>query len=305
MSRQVKLSEAMGSTLGGLMRSDVSQLAFDDPSDQVIVPDAALMPLSAKDYIADRVSNQITYYTNKAGELERKARRLRALAIVFGAVGTFLAAVSLQIWVAVTTSLVGIFTTLVESRQLETSVTFYNQAAADLTSIRTWWQALPEPERESQATVDRLVDQAERIMRAEHIGWVQEMQDAMTQFRLEQASDEASAKAPAGNSTPDRTTQPAPDASVQPAAADGAPQSGPVTKPTDTPTPSPYSAVSPTTVPQRPTPIRRRAATASAAPDVTPPRVLDTQAASEDVDSADPSDGRRRGDTVARLNDEV
>ena len=37
--------------------------------------------------------------------------------------------------------------------------------------------------------IDRLVERSERIMGAELTGWVQEMQDAMTQFRLDQSAD--------------------------------------------------------------------------------------------------------------------
>ena len=340
MSREVKLSEAIGSTLGGLMRSDVSQLAFDVPSDQLSVPDDALMPLSAKGYIDGRVSNQIKYYTETAGKLERQARQFRALAIAFGAVGTFLAAVTLQIWVAVTTSLVGIFTTVVESRQLETSVTFYNQAAADLTSLRSWWRALPEPEREAQPTIDRLVERAERIMRAEHIGWVQEMQDAMTQFRLEQATDEASAKAPSGSEAPERSTEPVPEAGGQPPGADEAPTPEPALQPTTeakasvtttsatTTTPAPAKTPAPTKAPapktsrpktderRGPTSITSPSATTTPAFSVTTPATLDPKAAtspvaatpfeggSEDVDSADGSDGLGPGDKVVPLDDD-
>ena len=68
-------------------------------------------------------------------------------------------------------------------------MTFYNQAATDLAAIRSWWRALPPSQQNSQATIDRLVERSERIIRAEHVGWVQEMQDAMTQFRLEESDD--------------------------------------------------------------------------------------------------------------------
>jgi hypothetical protein len=139
--------------------------------------------------VKHRVDSQAAWYLAKAATLERQARWLRWLAIAFGAAGTFLAAIGLQIWVAVTTAVVGVFATIVESWQLENSVTFYNQAAADLMAIRSWWQALPTAQQDSQATIDRLVEQAERIIRAEHVGWIQEMQDAMTQFRLEQTAD--------------------------------------------------------------------------------------------------------------------
>ena len=115
-------------------------------------------------------SNQIDYYLRTAREQERQARWLRVLALAFGAVGTVLAALGLQIYVAATTALVAVYTTLVEFRQLETSVTFYNQASADLGSIRAWWNALPTMQQDTQETVDRLVDRAERITRAEHVG---------------------------------------------------------------------------------------------------------------------------------------
>jgi hypothetical protein len=210
-SREVKLSESVGSTLGGLMRTDVGQLGFGASAEPEI-PATKMTALSARGYVDERVSGQIKYYTDTAAKLVWKARAYRVIAIVFGGLGTFLAAVGLQIWVAVSTSVVAIFTTLVESRQLETSATFYNQAAADLMSIRSWWNALPEADRESQATIDRLVERSERILRAEHAGWVQEMQDAMTQFRLEEVSDQGGASAGStGNMAPGGNRQESPD----------------------------------------------------------------------------------------------
>ena len=199
--REVKLAEAVGSAVGGLMRTDVSQLGFD-PAASTEEKRENLAPLTADDYVKERIDDQVNYYVTTAAKLEREARLLRALALAFGAIGTFLAAIGLQIWVAVTTALVGVYTTLIESRQLETSVTFYNQAAADLTAIRAWWYALPPSEQKRQAMIDRLVDRAERIMRSELVGWVQEMQDAMTEFRLEQSSDaDARGRQPIGAGT--------------------------------------------------------------------------------------------------------
>jgi SLOG in TRPM, prokaryote/SMODS and SLOG-associating 2TM effector domain 1/Protein of unknown function (DUF4231) len=217
--REVKLAQAVGSAIGGLMRTDVSQAAFD-PEDiqrrrreaaarkrneeatagahavaadqeqrERRKPDNRLAPLTPAGYVEHRISSQIEYYLRTARKQERQARWLRVLALAFGGIGTLLAALGLQIYVAATTSLIAVYTTLVESRQLETAVTFYNQAAADLSSIRAWWHALPPSQQDTQETIDRLVERAERIMRAEHIGWVQEMQDAMTQFRIEQATE--------------------------------------------------------------------------------------------------------------------
>lgn len=204
--REVKLAQAVGSAMGALMRTDVNLLALDhrpaakqepkskvageavdEPQPQADNPMSRLTPAG---YIKHRVDAQIDWYRRKAAQLEREARWLRWLALGFGALGTLLAAIGFEIWVAVTTSLVGVYTTIVEAWQLETSVTLYNQAATDLNAIRAWWVALPPTQQDLQATTDRLVDRSERIMRAEHTGWVQEMQDAMTQLRLEQAPGE-------------------------------------------------------------------------------------------------------------------
>jgi len=82
---------------------------------------------------------------------------------------------------------VGAFATYLEALQLETTVTLYNQAATNLESIRAWWISLPANEKTAPTTVNRLVERSEEIMRAEHAGWVQQMQDAMTKLRLDAA----------------------------------------------------------------------------------------------------------------------
>jgi SMODS and SLOG-associating 2TM effector domain 1 len=122
-----------------------------------------------------------------------------------GGLGTFLAAIGLELWIAVTTALAGAFTAYLEAMQLETSLMLYNQAATDLAAIKTWWLALPPNEQFRQATVDRLVTRAEQIMQAELSGWVQEMQDAMTQLRLEQQAERTDGDQPPARSRP---TQP-------------------------------------------------------------------------------------------------
>jgi hypothetical protein len=198
ISREVKLAQTVGSAMGALMRTDANLLALDQglegrgenagPPDPD--PDNPLAPLTAAGYVKRRIDQQIDWYRRTVTRLERQARILRWLTLVFGALGTFLAAIGLELWVAVTTAIAGASVTYLESWQLETAVTLYNQAAADLGAIRAWWLALSPAEQTRPETTDRLVERAERIMRAEHVGWVQEMQDAMTQLRLEQALED-------------------------------------------------------------------------------------------------------------------
>ncbi len=212
VSRQVKLAEAIGSAMGALMRTDVNALALGEGAERpgawqrfrlwlrskVAVGqqeevtedplDDPLSPLTPDAYVRFRIDPQIAFYQQNVTRLERQGRFLRWLAWIFGGLGTLLAAIGFQIWVAVTTAIVGVFATLLEAYQLETTVALYNQAASDLGAIRAWWNALPATDQDLQANIDRLVERSERIMRAEHSGWVQEMQDAMTQLRLEQAT---------------------------------------------------------------------------------------------------------------------
>ena len=133
----------------------------------------------------------------------------------------------------------------------------------------------------------------------------------MTQFRLEQATDEASAKAPAGSETPDGSTEPVPEASEEPPAASGAPTpepaaqtktSAPTKTSTQAKTPAPTKTSTPTKAPAskstlaptpsapsvaataddrhgRPTPIGSRSATTTPAASVTAPELLDAEPA--------------------------
>jgi hypothetical protein len=190
-SRAGKLSHVVESAMGALMRTDVNQLALDPSAGTATkaIEDDRLSRLTPDDYLKQRIADQIGWYRDRVGHLDRQVRTLRWLVLGFGAMGTFLAAIGLEIWVAVTTALAGAYVTYLESWQLESALTLYNQAATDLGAIRSWWLALPPAEQARQETTDRLVDRAERIMRAEHVGWVQEMQDAMTQLRLEQAAE--------------------------------------------------------------------------------------------------------------------
>jgi hypothetical protein len=203
--REVKLSEAMGSTMGALMRTDVNALSLSatpwrwpiranlrfwrKPEPPRLTDPNRLAPLTPDDYITWRITDQVNFYDQKIADLERQGRWLRWLTWIYGGLGTLLAAIGFQIWVAVTTALVGVYATVIEAWQIETSVSLYNQASTDLAAIRAWWYALPPTDQRKQVNIDRLVERAERIMRAENVGWVQEMQDAMTQLRLDQALD--------------------------------------------------------------------------------------------------------------------
>jgi len=215
-AREVRLAERVGTISSSVMKTDVNLAAIPPykgplpPPDSVARGDDGFSVLSPETYIAWRLRDQAAWYRNKTVTLERRLRRLRWAGIGVGGLGTFLAAVGLELWIAVTTSVVGALTTYLEYMQIESTLLHYNQASANLETIRRWWTALPEDERLQATNVDRLVDQSERVMHAESAGWVQDMHDAMTELRNQQerTEDEGAAgavdpRAPATRATGD------------------------------------------------------------------------------------------------------
>jgi hypothetical protein len=198
-SREVKLAAAVASTMNALMLTDVNLAAIDaaSPADDPVATldrdkDDGTRPLGAAEYIRFRIDDQVTFYRNGVRRHERRVSTLRWLMLAFGALGSVLAVATLQLWVAVTVAVVGVFATYLESMQLEATIMLYNQAATTLEGIRAWWTALPPDQQVLRRNFDRLVERSERVMQAEHGGWVQQMQDAMTKLHLEEIDEAGS-----------------------------------------------------------------------------------------------------------------
>ncbi len=195
--RPVRLAERVGTISGSVMKTDVNLAALRSytgplpPPGSVAERDDGFTVLTPEQYLGVRLRHQARWYQGKVVVLERKLRRLRWAVIGFGGVGTFLAAVGLELWIAVTTAVVGAISTHLEYMQVESTLLHYNQAAADLETMRRWWTSLPPDAKGQQANVSRLVEQAERIMQSESAGWVQEMHDAMAELRRQQEDMEA------------------------------------------------------------------------------------------------------------------
>ncbi len=169
--------------------------------------DNGFSPLTPEQYLEVRVLHQAEWYQGKVIRVERTHRLLRWAVIGFGALGTLLAAIGFELWIAVTTAVIGAVTTYLEYTQVENTLLHYNQAASDLETIRRWWVSLPADAKLKQANVNKLVDQAEGIMQTESTGWLQEMQDAMADLRRVQERSEV--KEPQGE-RPEPDHEPAP-----------------------------------------------------------------------------------------------
>jgi hypothetical protein len=178
-----------------LMETDVSKMALEDykkslPPYMDESPEAdkddGFSPLTPDRYLEVRLSDQVNYYTKRTKRLERQLKLCQWLIVVFGGIGTFLAAIGLQLWVALTVALVGIFTTFLEYRQVDNNLMIYNQARYSLTHIKGWWSDLPDEQKKDPRNIRQLVDSTEKVLQSELSRWIQNMQKALEDLQAKQ-----------------------------------------------------------------------------------------------------------------------
>lgn len=157
----------------------------------VLTDDNGLSQLSGDQYVSLRIVDQLNYYETKTLILERRLHFTQWTIFILGGVGTLLAALGLELWVALTTTLMGMMATYIGLHNIENTLMQYNRTATDLFNLRGWWIALSQAERNDQTKLDKLVMYAEKILEGELAGWVQHMQDALAELRHPQkAADE-------------------------------------------------------------------------------------------------------------------
>lgn len=187
-TREMVLAKKVRSIGERLMKTEVNQSGLQEYKG-VLPPlygaadgDDGFTALSPDAYVKFRLTNQLNYYKRKSAELDSKIRRLNWQIILLGGLGTFLAAMGFEAWIAVTTAMVGAITSFIGYTQFENSLRTFNQAATDLESIRIWWRALTEEQRDTQEMYDRLVESAESVLQTEQSSWAQNLQDALAEL---------------------------------------------------------------------------------------------------------------------------
>lgn len=195
-TREIKFAEKLQIIGHQIMQTEVNISALK-PYFGVIPPpfstaanDDGLSVLKPERYISARLEDQLFYYVRKAKKLEQRLKLLQWLIYIIGGVGTLLAALGWELWIALTTALVSAFGSYLEYQQIEKNLLHYNQAATDLFNIRTWWIALSEEEQAKQTNIDLLVGQTEQVLQSEFKGWVREMQVALTNLKEKQSQAE-------------------------------------------------------------------------------------------------------------------
>lgn len=196
VTRDARLAERVKAITGQLMKTTVNEAALR-PYEGQIPPemygaagqDDGVSDLTPARYIAIRVQDQLSFFKNKTGTLERWHKRFQWSIFIVGGIGTLLAAIGLELWVALTTAVAGAFAIYVEYRQTEYTLTKYNQTATDLENILDWWMGLTPAEQAYAHNQSLLVEQAEKALENELSGWVQQMQDTLTELQEKQVKE--------------------------------------------------------------------------------------------------------------------
>lgn len=171
--------------------------------------------LTAEQYLEYRLLDQLAWYRKKTLELEKKWQLWQWLIYILGGVGTFLAAIKRDVWIAVTNTIAASSLSFLEFRQFDSTLIGYNQTAMNLQNILYWWNALTPEARNDPKNMEKLVESSERVIRSETTGWVQEMKDAMANlYKVEEKDltkdskdDGSSKKAKSDDENPEEKPQ--------------------------------------------------------------------------------------------------
>ncbi|MBD2101732.1 DUF4231 domain-containing protein [Leptolyngbya sp. FACHB-261] len=165
-----------------LMKTQVNQaslMPYEDVKPDPNNKDDKFSELNAQNYLNWRLIDQLTWYRKKTRVLDTQWQRFQWLIYVLGGIGTFLAAISQEIWIAVSNALVGAFASFLELKQMDSTLIAYNQAANNLENILCWWYALSPDAQQQPENFEKLVENTETVIQAEGNSWVQEMRDAL------------------------------------------------------------------------------------------------------------------------------
>ena len=227
-SRDDVLHERLEPVSRRLMQTDVNHGALR-PYDGPLPPkevaqknDDGFSFLTPERYIELRLEDQLNYYSKKTPKIETQVKQMQVAILVAGGVGTLLAAVGVELWVALTTAMATALTTWLGSRQLEETLVRYNQSATDLANVRDWWTKLSPASKRNPKNIDQLVEVTEKVLETELSGWVQRMENALAQLKAEEEKGEESGgdKSQTKNEvTP--ASQPGPIAPEEPADSPG------------------------------------------------------------------------------------
>jgi hypothetical protein len=156
--------------------------------------DDGFSKLTPDRYIEVRLEDQLSYFNRSAIRIGRRLTGLQWAVWIIGAVGTYLALVGQQIWIAVTTSIAAALTSFLGYKLSEDKLMKFNQARTELVNVRAWWMALSPDDQADQENVDMLVEHTEQVLKSELDNWVQLKQNVLAELRKAATVADSSSK---------------------------------------------------------------------------------------------------------------
>lgn len=136
------------------------------------------MGLSARDYLKERVRDQIGYYDGQAQRSEKKMERgrritwmLGVMGVVLGAAGSLFEITGAGAWVAVTANLTAAVTSYVLAERFSYLAISYRVTADRLRSLEAGWNSQASPQKED---FHGLVRRCEEVISIENKRWLVE-----------------------------------------------------------------------------------------------------------------------------------
>lgn len=187
VSAPSRLASNMKDITANLAQSEVNRSSIPQ---QNIKDGKRLKFLNPDGYLHERLDDQIGYFVGKTGDLNWQLKILQICILVVGGLGTFLAAIHFEVWVALTAALATACTNKLEIDQVENSLVQYNTALTNLRNIKSWWKGLSPWEKTRRKNIDLLVDQTETALEHETAGWVQQMQSTLDKLMEKEKPDQ-------------------------------------------------------------------------------------------------------------------
>ncbi len=187
-SPEVHLIEQLKTINQRLTQTEMRKIGLKNYPAELPEPatDDGLSILTAEQYIELRLNHQFGFYSGRAIRRGRQHFWLTILSLVCGGAGTVLAALYMEIWVAVSTALATAFITYLKNYQTEETVALYNRAKGDLADVKSWWTGFSAFEKRDPRNKAMLVELTERVLEQETAGWSQRMIDALTEMRRDE-----------------------------------------------------------------------------------------------------------------------
>ena len=132
-------------------------------------------PLSADEYVEQRLDDQMKYYRRRAGEHGAVVGRVRALTVVLGVAAFALGALgggASGVWLIVVTTATASLASYLYANRLQFLISSYTAAARNLESLRVGWQTFGDGADDDER--DRFILDCEAVLSAENQSWIAE-----------------------------------------------------------------------------------------------------------------------------------